>query len=148
MADSAGPLGLDVGRLVTDIDLDAGMSLALPALRASLQESLADDSVHAVVAALLPARGLTVESLAGVLAECAAEAGKPVVAAFTGILDPSVQVEGMVGGAGKPVLPCYSNAGAAVAAWRRSSVTRSGATVTKGFSWSPTAAMSTAPGKR
>ena len=116
VADSAGPLGLDVGRLVTDIDLDAGMSLALPALRTSLQESLADDSVHAVVAALLPARGLTVESLAGVLAECAAEAGKPVVAAFTGILDPSVHMEGMVGAAGKPVLPCYSNAGAAVAA--------------------------------
>lgn len=116
VADSAGPLGLDVGRLVTNIDLDAGMSLALPALRTSLQESLADDSVHAVVAALLPARGLTVESLAGVLAECAAEAGKPVVAAFTGILDPSVHMEGMVGAAGKPVLPCYSNAGAAVAA--------------------------------
>ncbi|WP_309074370.1 GNAT family N-acetyltransferase [Paenarthrobacter sp.] len=116
VADSSGPLGLDVGRLVTDIDLDAGMSVALPALRASLQESLADDSVHAVVAALLPARGLTVEALAGVLAECAAEAGKPVVAAFTGILDPSVHVEGMVGAVGKPVLPCYSNAGAAVAA--------------------------------
>ncbi|GAA3278275.1 bifunctional GNAT family N-acetyltransferase/acetate--CoA ligase family protein [Paenarthrobacter aurescens] len=116
VADSAGPFGLDVNRLVTDLDLDAGMSLALPALKASLRESLADDSVHAVVAALLPARGLTVESLAGVLAECAAEAGKPVVAAFTGILDPSVHVEGMVGAEGKPVLPCYSNAGAAVAA--------------------------------
>lgn len=116
VADSAVPLGLDVARLVTDVDLDAGMSLALPALRSSLQESLADESVHAVVAALLPARGLTVEALAGVLAECAAEAGKPVVAAFTGILDPSVHVEGMVGTPGKPVLPCYSNAGAAVAA--------------------------------
>lgn len=116
VADSAVPLGLDVNRLVTDVDLDAGQSLALPALRASLQESLADDSVHAVVAALLPARGLTQESLAGVLAECAAEAGKPVIAAFTGILDPSVHVEGMVGSAGKPPLPCYSNAGAAVAA--------------------------------
>ncbi|AFR28591.1 hypothetical protein ARUE_c16790 [Arthrobacter sp. Rue61a] len=116
VADSAVPLGLDVARLVTDLDLDAGMSLAVPALRSSLQESLADESVHAVVAALLPARGLTVEALAGVLAECAAESGKPVVAAFTGILDPSVQVEGMVGTAGKPVLPCYSNAGAAVAA--------------------------------
>lgn len=116
VADTAVPLGLDVNRLVTDVDLDAGMSLALPALRASLQESLADESVHAVVAALLPARGLTVEALAGVLAECSAEAGKPVVAAFTGILDFSVHVEGMVGLSGKPALPCYSNAGAAVAA--------------------------------
>ena len=116
VADSAGPFGLDVNRLVTDLDLDAGISLALPALKSSLRESLADESVHAVVAALLPVRGLTVEALAGVLAECAAEAGKPVVAAFTGILDPSVQIEGMVGAPGKPVLPCYSNAGAAVAA--------------------------------
>lgn len=116
VADTAVPLGLDVNRLVTDVDLDAGMSLALPALRASLQESLADESVHAVVAALLPARGLTVEALAGVLAECSAEAGKPVVAAFTGILDFSVHVEGMVGLSGKPALPCYSNAGAAVTA--------------------------------
>ncbi|WP_159706754.1 bifunctional GNAT family N-acetyltransferase/acetate--CoA ligase family protein [Arthrobacter sp. 18067] len=116
VADSAGPLGLDVNRLVTEVDLDAGMSLALPALRTSLMQSLADESVHAVVAALLPARGLTVEALAGVLAECAAEAGKPVVAAFTGILDASMHVEGMVGAAGSPLLPCYSNAGAAVAA--------------------------------
>ncbi|MFJ5957955.1 GNAT family N-acetyltransferase [Paenarthrobacter sp. NPDC092416] len=116
VADSAGPLGLDVNRIVTDVDLDAGMSVALPALRASLQASLADDAVHAVVAAMLPARGLTPDALAAVLAECAAEAGKPVVAAFAGILDPSVHVEGLVGEPGKPSLPCFSNAGAAVAA--------------------------------
>ena len=83
-------------RIVTDVDLDAGMSLALPALRRSLQDPRYD-SVHAVVVALLPARGLTVEKIAGVLAECSAAAGKPVVAAFSGILDPSIYVEGMVG---------------------------------------------------
>ncbi|MFJ4208187.1 GNAT family N-acetyltransferase [Paenarthrobacter sp. NPDC089675] len=116
VADAAAPAGLDIARTVTDVDLDAGMSLALPALQSSLREILADPSVHALVAALLPARGLSVEALAGVLAECAAEAGKPVVAAFTGILDPSVHVEGMVGRNGKALLPCYSNAGAAVAA--------------------------------
>jgi len=114
VADSAMANGLGVGRLVTDVDLDAGMSLALPALKRRLRETLASEHVHAVVAALLPARGLTVESIAGVLAECAAEAGKPVVAAFTGILDASVYVEGMVG-EGHPV-PCFSNPGAAVAA--------------------------------
>ncbi|HKU35968.1 MAG TPA: GNAT family N-acetyltransferase [Paenarthrobacter sp.] len=116
VADAAAPAGLDVTRTVTNVDLDAGMSLALPAFRASLREILDDESVHALVAALLPVRGVTVEALAGVLAECAAEAGKPVVAAFTGILDPSVQVEGMVGHEGRPLLPCYSNAGSAVAA--------------------------------
>jgi acyl-CoA synthetase (NDP forming) len=67
------------------------------------------------VAALLPVRGITVDKIAEVLAECSAEAGKPVVAAFTGILDPSVYVEGLVGAEGQAV-PCFSNAGAAVAA--------------------------------
>jgi acyl-CoA synthetase (NDP forming)/GNAT superfamily N-acetyltransferase len=127
VADSAAANGLGVERIVTDVDLDAGMSLALPALRESLAGTLAADSVHAVVVALLPARGLTVEKIAGVLAECSAAAGKPVVAAFTGILDPSVYVEGMVGADAVPVpsagaesasrsVPCYSNPGAAVAA--------------------------------
>ncbi|MBT2532467.1 GNAT family N-acetyltransferase [Arthrobacter sp. ISL-48] len=114
VADSASAHGLGVERIVTSVDLDAGMSLALPALRLSLQSALASDTVHAVVAALLPARGLTVENIAEVLAECSVEAGKPVVAAFTGILDPSVYVEGMVGDVHS--VPCFSNAGAAVAA--------------------------------
>jgi acyl-CoA synthetase (NDP forming) len=128
-----------VERVVADVDLDTGMSRALPALRRSLQETLTIESVHAVVVALLPARGLTVEKIGAVLAECSAAAGKPVVAAFTGILDPSIYVEGMVGApAGNaaaggtaaggdaatepaatdpaPGVPCYSNPGAAVAA--------------------------------
>ncbi|PTT59645.1 bifunctional acetate--CoA ligase family protein/GNAT family N-acetyltransferase [Arthrobacter sp. HMWF013] len=115
VADSAAAHGLEVDGIVTDVDLDAGMSLALPALRRSLQETLASGTVHSVVAALLPARGLTVDHIAEVLAECSAAAGKPVVAAFTGILDPSVYVEGMMGADGRAV-PCFSNPGAAVAA--------------------------------
>ncbi|MCB5275190.1 Acetyltransferase Pat [Arthrobacter sp. SO5] len=117
VADSAAAQGLGVERIVTDVDLDAGMSVALPALRRSLQELLTADTVHAVVVALLPAHGLTVEKIAGVLAECSAAAGKPVVAAFSGLLDPSIYVEGMVGDAAvSTVVPCYSNPGAAVAA--------------------------------
>lgn len=117
VADSAAVQGLGVERIVADVDLDAGMSVALPALRHSLQEVLTADSVHAVVVALLPAHGLTVEKIAGVLAECSVAAGKPVVAAFSGILDPSIYVEGMVGpGTGAPTVPCYSNPGAAVSA--------------------------------
>ncbi|MHA7221138.1 bifunctional acetate--CoA ligase family protein/GNAT family N-acetyltransferase [Arthrobacter sp. RHLT1-20] len=117
VGDSAAVQGLGVQRIVTDVDLDAGMSVALPALRRSLQETLAIDTVHAVVVALLPAHGLTVEKIAAVLAECSVAAGKPVVAAFSGLLDPSIYVEGMVGGdAGSTVVPCYSNPGAAVAA--------------------------------
>lgn len=121
VADSAATQGLGVERIIADVDLDAGIPVALPALRRSLQETLTFDTVHAVVVALLPARGLTVEKIAGVLAECSAAAGKPVVAAFSGILDPSVYVEGMVGSetaqpAGAATVPCYSNPGAAVAA--------------------------------
>lgn len=132
VADRALAAGLGVERVVADVDLDAGMSRALPALRRSLQETLTIDSVHAVVVALLPARGLTVEKIGAVLAECSAAAGKPVVAAFTGLLDPSIYVEGMVGAADEAAaaanaregtglepaagVPCYSNPGAAVAA--------------------------------
>lgn len=121
VADNAAPHGLVVDRIVTDVDLDAGMSAAKEALRRSLRENLADEAVHAVVAAMVPSRSLTMEAIAGVLAECAAEAGKPVVAAFTGILDPSVHLDGLLATSGDPgdsgpVLPCYSSAGSAVAA--------------------------------
>ncbi|NUS35445.1 MAG: acetate--CoA ligase family protein, partial [Pseudarthrobacter sp.] len=115
VADSAAAHGLGVAQVVSGLDLDAGQSVALPALRNTVLEVLARDTVHAAVAALLPARGLAPEAIASVLAECSAEAGKPVVAAFTGILDPAVNVEGMVGSGGC-TLPCFSNPGAAVAA--------------------------------
>ncbi|WP_163163134.1 GNAT family N-acetyltransferase [Arthrobacter sp. Alg241-R88] len=115
VADSASSQGLIVAELVTGVDLDAGQSIALPALRASLLKTLESDAVHSAVAALLPARGLTVDSIAEVLAQCSATAGKPVVAAFTGILDPSISVEGMLGSQERAV-PCFSNPGAAVAA--------------------------------
>ncbi|MFC9773186.1 MULTISPECIES: GNAT family N-acetyltransferase [unclassified Pseudarthrobacter] len=115
VADSAADHGLNVEQLVTGVDLDAGRSVALPALRSALLEALRPAHVHAAVAALLPARGLTVDSIAESLADVSAEAGKPVVAAFTGILDDSVYVEGMVGSTDKAV-PCFSNPGAAVAA--------------------------------
>jgi len=121
VADSAAVAGLGVEWTVVDLDLDTGMSLALPALRRSLQEALALEPVHAVVVALLPARGLTVDKIGAVLAQCSAAAGKPVVAAFTGILDPTVYVEGMVGapeGTAGPSsgVPCFASPGAAVGA--------------------------------
>jgi acyl-CoA synthetase (NDP forming) len=115
VADSAAAHGLGVARVVSGLDLDAGQSVALPALRTALLDALASDAVHAAVAALLPARGLTADAVAQVLAECSATAGKPVVAAFTGILDPAINVEGLVGAEGCTV-PCFSNPGAAVAA--------------------------------
>ncbi|MEE2522711.1 GNAT family N-acetyltransferase [Pseudarthrobacter sp. J75] len=120
VADNAAANGLVVDRTLTELDLDAGMSVALPALRELLAATLAAESVDSVVVTLLPARGLTVENIATVLAECSVEAAKPVIAIFTGIMDPSVYVEGMAGGtdaAGSiSGIPCYANPGAAVAA--------------------------------
>lgn len=115
VADSAAAHGLGVAQVVSGLDLDTGQSVALPTLRKALMDALASDTVHAAVAALLPARGLNADAVAQVMAECSANAGKPVVAAFTGILDPAINVEGMVGTEGCTV-PCYSNPGAAVAA--------------------------------
>ncbi|MGG5175362.1 GNAT family N-acetyltransferase [Pseudarthrobacter sp. J1763] len=117
VGDSARAHGLTVQRTVAELDLDTGMSLALPALRESLSEALEHDGVDAAVVTLLPSRGLTVEHIAEVLQECGAQAGKPVVAAFTGILDVSIHVEGLLRiSKDFPALPCYSNPGAAVAA--------------------------------
>ena len=65
VADSATAHGLGVEALVADLDLDAGMSLALPELERRLRETLARDDVHAAVVAFLPASGLTVEKIAG-----------------------------------------------------------------------------------
>ncbi|MDJ0320331.1 bifunctional GNAT family N-acetyltransferase/acetate--CoA ligase family protein [Pseudarthrobacter sp. PS3-L1] len=134
VADSAAVHGLEVDRMIPDVDLDQGMSLALPALRAVLDQALDARTVDSVVVALIPARGLTVEKIAAVLAEAAVAAGKPVVAAFTGILDPAIHVEGILGAAapaaapggpgpaegaevpGARGIPGFSNAGSAVSA--------------------------------
>ncbi|MCC9197801.1 GNAT family N-acetyltransferase [Arthrobacter sp. zg-Y820] len=128
VADAALGLDLELGSLQTDLVLDAGMSVALPLLRATVTKTLADDAVHAAVVTLLPSPGLTTEKIAQCLQECAAETGKPVVAAFTGIMDPGAHVEGILtsgssGSSGstgedgrQPGLPCFSSPGAAVAA--------------------------------
>ncbi len=112
VADSAEAHGLKVGVLAADLDLDGGQSVALPELRRRLLEALLRDTVHAAAVTLLPSHGLTVEAIARVLHECSVAAAKPVVATFTGILDPTIAVEGVL----EPGLPSFSNPGAAVAA--------------------------------
>jgi acyl-CoA synthetase (NDP forming)/RimJ/RimL family protein N-acetyltransferase len=124
IADAALSLDLELGSLQTDLVLDTGMSVALPLLRAAVTKTLADEAIHAAVVTLLPSPGLTMEKIGQCLQECAVETGKPVVAAFTGIMDPGAQVEGLLtsgagagDGAGRqPGLPCFSSPGAAVAA--------------------------------
>ncbi|MBO0906744.1 bifunctional GNAT family N-acetyltransferase/acetate--CoA ligase family protein [Arthrobacter sunyaminii] len=122
VADAAVGLDLEVRSLQTDLALDTGMSVALPLLRATVTKALADDAVHAGVVTLLPSPGLTMEKIAQCLQECVAESGKPVVAAFTGIMDPTAHVEGLLTEGGREEdgrqsgLPCFSSPGAAVSA--------------------------------
>ncbi|MBE0009551.1 MULTISPECIES: GNAT family N-acetyltransferase [unclassified Arthrobacter] len=124
VADAAAAQSLDVRRLVTDIELDTGQSVALPVLRAAVLEALADEEVHSAVVALLPSPGLTVDAIAACLRDCAETANKPLVASFAGILDPMVRSEGLLAVPDNPMgestgqrgIPCYSGPGAAVAA--------------------------------
>ncbi|MCA4132724.1 GNAT family N-acetyltransferase [Arthrobacter sp. M4] len=121
IAESAGSRGLVIDRTVTDIDLDAGASIAGPALSDRLSAALASDNVHSLICAFLPGRSLDATQTAEIIAGCASAAGKPAVAAFSGILDPAVNVEGLLpirdGQDGAvPTVPSYANPGAAVAA--------------------------------
>ncbi|MBT1002097.1 GNAT family N-acetyltransferase [Paenarthrobacter sp. DKR-5] len=131
VADGAAAHGLEVAQIVTDVDLDAGMSVALPSLKRRLLGVLDQEDVHAAMITYLPARGLTVERIAEVLQECAELSGKPVVAAFIGILDPAIHVEGLLSAAAPAPaaapwpedagprqrgVPCYASPGAGIAA--------------------------------
>ena len=122
VADAAVSLDLEVARVEADLELDTGMSVALPQLRATITKVMGDDAVDAAVVTLLPSPGLTMDAIADCLAECVEELGKPVVAAFTGIMEPMAHVEGLLatrddGGNGRQHgLPCFSSPGAAVSA--------------------------------
>lgn len=144
IADTAAARGLAVDHTVPDIDLDAGASVSLPALRERLAAALAAESVHALICAFLPALALEAAEIAAAVAECSSYAGKPAVVVFSGILDPTVNVEGLLptsgyppgtriaGAAGAasqaaapgapasgrrpPTVPSYANPGAAIAA--------------------------------
>ncbi|WP_125610937.1 bifunctional GNAT family N-acetyltransferase/acetate--CoA ligase family protein [Specibacter cremeus] len=111
VADAVESSGLTLGRLVADLALDTGQSVALPVLRRTLLASLGSDDVHSAVVTLLPSPGLTVDAIAAVLGECADTAGKPVIAAFTGIVDPRILVDRQFGG-----VPSFSSPGTAVSA--------------------------------
>ncbi|MBD8045027.1 GNAT family N-acetyltransferase [Arthrobacter sp. Sa2BUA2] len=96
LADASGALDLETVHLRTDLELDRGMSVALPLLRDAVAKALADEAVHSAVVTLLPSPGLTTDRIAECLLECAAEADKPVIAVFTGIMDPSHSAEGIL----------------------------------------------------
>ncbi|MEV7648492.1 GNAT family N-acetyltransferase [Arthrobacter sp. NPDC089319] len=127
VADAAKAHQLDVVRLETGMDLNTGQSKALPVLRQRVRQALSAPEVHAAVVTLLPATGIQTSVLAEVLRECAEEAGKPVVASFTGVLDLAERTDGLLAtgdgsGAGtepaagglQRALPCFASPGSAV----------------------------------
>jgi acyl-CoA synthetase (NDP forming) len=117
VADSAGHHGLRVERLLTGLDLDSGASVSLDRLRLQVQETLAGTEVHSLIAAMIPARSVSMEDIAKVLSECAAGTGKAVVAAVGGVLDPAARLDGLLpADAADSGIPCYSSPGNAVAA--------------------------------
>ncbi|WP_269936786.1 bifunctional acetate--CoA ligase family protein/GNAT family N-acetyltransferase [Arthrobacter sp. HY1533] len=110
VADAAEQHGLTVAAVHSRLDLDTGQSRALPLLRRTVLAAL--DGADSAIVTLLPVVGLSMEAVAKVLTECSAEAGKPVLAVFSGIVDVSVHVNRQMHG----TLPSYSSPGAAIAA--------------------------------
>ena len=125
---------------MADLDLDAGMSLALPELRAqAAAKRLPATHVHAAVVAFLPARGLTVENIAGVAGRLLGRSRETCGRGIHRHPGP-VRLRGGHGGGGAPAapVPCYSNPGAAVAALvRRGALRRVGRAGTRDSLRSP-----------
>ncbi|WP_394941005.1 GNAT family N-acetyltransferase [Psychromicrobium sp. YIM B11713] len=120
VADAAAQTGLIVVETVADLAHQEEPAEALSSLRERLLSTLHRSDVHSVIATLMPVRGLDLEALgvdsvAEVLAQCARETGKPVIAAFSGILDPTITVEGLMKTA-HGELPSFSGPGSAISA--------------------------------
>ncbi|GAA1050746.1 bifunctional acetate--CoA ligase family protein/GNAT family N-acetyltransferase [Arthrobacter russicus] len=119
VADSAAQRELSVTRTEAGLRLDGGPEAALPKLREKLLSALRSSDVDSVILTMLPVRSLSVREIAGTLAECAAEVGKPVLAAFSGFVDQQVTVNGLLHAetaAGPLSVPGYTSPGAAIAA--------------------------------
>lgn len=112
VADAAEGQGLNVAVLETSLVLNMGQSRALPLLKRTVLSALAQDGADSAIVTLLPVVGLTVDTIAKTLQECSQESGKPVIAVFTGIFEPSIHVNRQMAGS----LPAFSSPGGAIAA--------------------------------
>ncbi len=112
LADATEQHGLTVAALHTRLDLTTGQSRALPLLKRTVRAALAQEGVDSAIVTLLPVVGLSIDAVAKVLGECAGEAGKPVMAVFSGIVDTRIHINRQLPGG----VPSYSSPGAAIAA--------------------------------
>ncbi len=94
--DNAEQHDLEVVVRERELVLTDGASRALPRLRVMLQTLLAKPEVHSLILAVLPAPGIDHHELARILFEAGREAGKPVLASFTGIMDPKEPAVGLI----------------------------------------------------
>lgn len=94
--DNAEQHDLAVALRERELVLDDGASRALPRLRRTLQGLLARPEVDCLVLAVLPVPGITHRDLAKILYDAGREAGKTVLASFTGIMDPSEPAVGLL----------------------------------------------------
>lgn len=112
VADTTEHHGMQVATMNTRLNLDIGQSRALPLLKRAVRAALAEPGVDSAIVTLLPVMGLREEAIAEALHECSQEIDKPVIAVFTGILDPHVQINRQFAGS----LPAFASPGAAIAA--------------------------------
>ncbi|ALV45432.1 GCN5 family acetyltransferase [Arthrobacter alpinus] len=112
VADSAERHGLKVVAVHARLELDTGQSRALPLLKRTVLRALGEPGVDSAIVTLLPVIGLTLEAIAKTLQECSVDSGKPVIATFTGNMNPQIQVNRQMASS----LPAYSSPGAATAA--------------------------------
>ncbi|MCO1339248.1 GNAT family N-acetyltransferase [Kocuria polaris] len=96
VADAAGQHGLEPTHTYGSLELDDGQSRALPRLNRALAEALEPSDVDAGLLVLLPVRGIAVATLARAAYDAGRAAGKPVVVAFAGQLDPAFPAEGVL----------------------------------------------------
>ncbi|WP_372697842.1 GNAT family N-acetyltransferase [Arthrobacter sp. JSM 101049] len=94
--DNAEQHGLSIVLRERQLELDDGASRALPRLRRTLDGLLANPDVDCLVLALLPVVGISHHELATVLYEAGRRAGKPVLASFTGLMDPGEPASGLL----------------------------------------------------
>ncbi|GHD01155.1 bifunctional acetate--CoA ligase family protein/GNAT family N-acetyltransferase [Zhihengliuella salsuginis] len=109
VADAVVQQGLEPARTNGGLELDDGQSRALPRLNRALAAALEPEEVDAGLVVLLPVRGIAVATLARAIYDAGRAAGKPVVVAFSGLLDPAFPAEGVLEEGEGPVVADSSN---------------------------------------
>lgn len=124
VSDACASHGVEVAHAEGALDTTSEDVDTLDLIRETVLGALGSSGVDAAVATFLPSPLVAIEDISEVLMDCAAQTGKPVVAAYAGILDASSVRRGIHpsprapegGGPELPGLPCFESPGAAVGA--------------------------------